>query len=235
MSSAATGPPCRGSSRVKVTGRWVGTGSPTTTTSAASTTASRAQVEQGPPVDLDRGLVGAVQPGGHPAREHDRRERPRPGPLNPALRAARDTGGVSTLSVTVVQEASGLDPAVNRARLHELVPDRQRPRGAARGVRPRLRRGRLRRQRVRRAAGRRVRRPSWPRWPRSTTPPWWPGCSRPPRTRPGPTTRCWCAARSPRRTARSTSTTPSATASPTGCAPATRPGAVRRRRLPGRA
>jgi deaminated glutathione amidase len=29
---------------------------------------------------------------------------------------------MSSLSVTVVQEASGLDPAANRARLHELVP-----------------------------------------------------------------------------------------------------------------
>ena len=70
VSSAATGPPCRGSSRVNVTGRSVGTGSPTTTTSPASITASSAQAEQRPAAVLDRGLVDTVEPGRGAAGEH---------------------------------------------------------------------------------------------------------------------------------------------------------------------
>ena len=96
---------------------------------------------------------------------------------------------------------------------------RQRPRGAPRGLRPRLRRVRVRPEPVRRGVGRDRSRSSSPRSRPSATPPWWPGCSRPPRTPHGPTTRCWCAGPAGRRTARSTSTTPSATGSPTRCAP----------------
>ena len=79
------------------------------------------------------------------------------------------------LSVAVVQEASGLDPAANRARLPDLVPADSRPGRAARGLRPGLRRGRLRRQCVRRGAGRPVRDRGRPRSPRSTTRPSSPG------------------------------------------------------------
>ena len=173
-------------------------------------------------MQLDRRLVGAVEPGGHAAGQHHRAERP-------ALRSPRpqsSTGrldDVSMLSVTVVQEASGLDPADNRARLHDLVPSDSDlvvlPEAFARdfgeagsdvspyaealdgAVRDRAGRGRRRAQHHGR--GRDVRDA--------------------PRTRRGPTTPCWCAAPPPRRTARSTSTTRSATGSPTRCTPGRSP------------
>ena len=96
--------------------------------------------------------------------------------------------------MAVVQEASGLDPAANRARLRDLVPHGRRPGRAARGVRPRLRRGRLRRQRVRRAAGRAVRGRGRAGGRATGARPSSPGCSRPPRTRPVRTTPWWSAA-----------------------------------------
>ena len=51
------------------------------------------------------------------------------------------------MQVVLVQEASSLDPADNRARLGSVVPEGSRPGRPARGVRPRLRRARLRPQR----------------------------------------------------------------------------------------
>ena len=83
--------------------------------------------EQGPAVQLDRRLVGAVEPGGRAAGQHHRAERARSitAPVCPHCRSSApdwQLDVMSMLSVAVVQEASGLDPAANRARLRDLVP-----------------------------------------------------------------------------------------------------------------
>ena len=93
----------------------------------------------------------------------------------------------------------------------------RRPGGAPRGLRPRLRRGRAPTWRTSpsRSTG-----PSWPRWsgsPPSAAPPWSPGCSSGATARR--TTPSWCAAARAPTTARSISTTRSATASPTSSPP----------------
>ena len=75
VSSAATGPPYRGSSRVNVTGRWSAPGRRRRRPRPRRSRASSAQVEQGAAGELDRRLVGAVQPGGDAAGQDHRAER----------------------------------------------------------------------------------------------------------------------------------------------------------------
>ena len=98
-----------GLSRVNVTGRVVGTGSPTTTTSAASTTRVERVLEQGPAVVLHRRLVGAAEPRGPAAGQDDR------GEACTGHRAAvshrwRTRDRLAVLRVALVQQASGLEP-----------------------------------------------------------------------------------------------------------------------------
>src|SRR5690606_19600149 len=57
-----------------------------------------------------------------PAGEHHRRERRRIRSLVHAGESVRLVGMADQLRVTLVQEASDLDPVVNRARLADLVP-----------------------------------------------------------------------------------------------------------------
>ena len=118
------------------------------------------------------------------------------------------------MQVVLVQEASSLDPADNRARLASVVPDGRRPRRAPRGVRPRLRRARLRPGAVRRAAGRPVRHRGRAGRAASGAPRSSRACSSERRGRARRTTPSWCAAAPGSTTARSTSTTRSATRSP---------------------
>ena len=107
----------------------------------------------------------------------------------PVVRAACRTGWQAGTREHAVGHSrpGGLRPRPGRQPRPAARPGarRQRPGRAARGVRPRLRRGRLRRQPVRRAAGRRRSPPSWPRWRPSTTPRSWPGMFET-SARPGP-------------------------------------------------
>ena len=147
-SSPATGPPSGGSSRTKVTGRLVGTCSPTTTTSPDAATAASARSRNVCPACSMRRLVGTVQPRGGAAGEDHGRD------VHPPTLSGRASGrlGVVTLSVALVQLASGLDPDGNRALLDGWCPTHPtaRPGRPPGGVRARLRRGRLRRRPVRR-------------------------------------------------------------------------------------
>ncbi len=188
--------------------------------------------QQGPAVQLDGRLVGAVEPGGDAAGQHHRAERATLAPIRPRLqslavrasllaRCARETAvrPVSMLSVTVVQEASGLDPAGNRARLHDLVPSDSDlvvlPEAFARDFGEAgsdvSAYAEAARRRVRHRAGRGRRRAQHHRGRRDV------------RDQRGPRPPLQHAARragpSRRRTGRSTSTTPSATGSPTRCTP----------------
>ena len=136
----ATGPPSGGSSRTKVTGRLVGTCSPTTTTSPASRGRGQGVLEEGRAGVLERRLVGTVEPRGGPAGEdhgrelHDAQSRS----AQRIARARWQAGGV-TLRVALVQHASGLEPEDNRRAARRAHPRRRRPGRVPGGVRPRLR------------------------------------------------------------------------------------------------
>ena len=112
MSSAATGPPYRGLSRVKVTGRVVGTGSPTTTTSSASASASSACSSRVRPRYSTDALSAPSSRDGATAGEHDRGEG-----------HVWQSRTVASLRVALVQHASGLEPdGQPRACSTELAP-----------------------------------------------------------------------------------------------------------------
>ena len=171
-------------------------------------------------------LSAPSEPRGAAAGEA-RTARPEAGPRAPSWPVGRAPGGVAgwehgrqPLRVALVQEASGLDPEANRGPARRAGARRRGPGRAARGVRPRLRRGRLRRQRVRRAAGRRRSPTELAGWPRARARPWWPACSRPAPDPARPYNTLVVRGAAQAATARSTSTTPSATASPTGSRPA---------------
>ena len=116
MSIAATGPPWCGSSRVNVTGRSVGTGSADDHHLAGVDHGVERPREQRAALELDGSLVGPVEPRGGAAGQHHGVE---------GRTHTRQSGRMTDateLRVVVVQEASGLDPDENRARLSDLVP-----------------------------------------------------------------------------------------------------------------
>ena len=88
--------------------------------------------QQGAPVQLDRGLVGPVEahggaPGQHHGAEGRVREVAQVVGFHASRMAAAPAAGrlvsMTTLRVALVQEASDTDPAVNRARLAQVVPE----------------------------------------------------------------------------------------------------------------
>ena len=128
---AATGPPCAGRSRVKITGRSVGRSSPTTTTVRAAATASRARSSRVRPGTSTERLVGAVEAaaaGRRPARSR----RTPPEAVSPTAARPTASGQTGGMQVTLVQEASGLDPAEQPRPAARADARRQRPRGASR-------------------------------------------------------------------------------------------------------
>ena len=175
-SSPATGPPRGGSSRVKVTGRVVGTARADHDHLVGVEERVEARLEQGPAVELDARLVDAVHArGGAAGEDHAaeaaRRARSRSMPAILAAGWHRRLARVAWLTTDDAAGARwssgrrGLDPAANRRPARRARDARRRrPGGASRGVRPRLRRGRLRRRAVRRAARRAVRRASSAAW-----------------------------------------------------------------------
>ena len=117
VSGAATGPPYRGLSRQNVTGRVVRTGSPTTTTSWASTQASIACSSSERPRCSTEALSAPSSRAARPPASTTAAKPNVPGGSSPwqSRRVAR-------LRLALVQHASGLDPAGNRELLGRLTP-----------------------------------------------------------------------------------------------------------------
>ena len=177
----------------------------------------RARSSRVAPAHLEGGLVLAAEPLRRARRPAPPRRSSTPRQSGRRAHARhRHTGG---MQVTLVQEASTLDPADNRDAAGGAHARGQRPRGVPRGVRPRLRRAGLRPQRRGRAARRPVRDRGGAGRRRARDH----GAGRHVRARrrPRPAAQHAGAARRGRTptTARSTSTTPSATASPTASPP----------------
>ena len=111
---AATGPPYAGSSRTQVTSREVGRSSPTTTTWRASATAASARSSSDVP---STSMPALSAPPSRSARP------PASTTASKTTPAVWQRGTLGVMQVTLVQEASTLDPAENRARLAELTPE----------------------------------------------------------------------------------------------------------------
>src|SRR3954452_6183443 len=115
---AASGPPPGGDSRVKATAREAGVSGPTTTTSAASSTASRARSSSVRPAWTSPALSAPPRRAAVP-----------PVRITPAQVTLTMIGHdrawwqAGAMQVVLVQEASSLDPEVNRERLASLVPE----------------------------------------------------------------------------------------------------------------
>ena len=222
VSSPATGPPRGGSSRVKVTGRVVGTGSPTTTTSVGVEQRVEGALEQGPAGVLERGLVGAVQPGGGAAGEDHRVEAGRAGGVHAGI-SHRAPGGWQAGPVTDRGTdaprrpgPAGLRPRPGR---EPRPPGRAHPAGADLVVFPEAFArdfGEAGSDVSRTPSRWTARSPEVARVAEALGTTVVAGMFEPARTPPGPYNTLVVRGRPRRRTARSTSTTPSATASPTG-------------------